>query len=245
MGENGAGKSTLLKILAGIVQPDAGDVHWRGERLHLGSPRDALERGIGMVYQEMLCFENLTVAGNIFAGRELTRGGRLRHAARCASGRAALLAELHLPISPGRAGGVAVGRVPAAAPGRARARLRLPDPRARRADDLADRCRDGSPVRGAREAEGARRRRCSTSRTGCRRSSGSAIGSRCCATARYVETFDAAASRRTTSSARWSDASCRRAPSSPSAPSSRGPSSRRCRSTASAAGPASATSRCR
>src|SRR6476619_6406474 len=77
VGENGAGKSTLLKILAGIVQPDAGEVFWRGERLHLGSPREALERGIGMVYQEMLCFENLTVTGNIFAGRELTRGGRL------------------------------------------------------------------------------------------------------------------------------------------------------------------------
>ena len=72
VGENGAGKSTLLKILAGIVQPDAGEIRWQGERLHLGSPREALERGIGMVYQEMLCFPNLTVAGNIFAGRELT-----------------------------------------------------------------------------------------------------------------------------------------------------------------------------
>jgi rhamnose transport system ATP-binding protein len=99
IGENGAGKSTLLKILAGIVQPDAGEVHWRGERLQLGSPRDALERGIGMVYQEMLCFENLTVAGNIFAGRELTRGGRLRHQEMRERTRA-LLHELHLPISP-------------------------------------------------------------------------------------------------------------------------------------------------
>src|SRR5258708_5105816 len=80
MGENGAGKSTLLKVLAGILQPDAGDVHWRGERLHLGSPREALERGIGMVYQEMLSFPNLTVTGNIFAGRELPRGGRLPQA---------------------------------------------------------------------------------------------------------------------------------------------------------------------
>ena len=99
MGENGAGKSTLLKILAGIVQPDAGDIRWRGERLHLRSPREALERGIGMVYQEMLSFPNLTVTGNIFAGREITRGGRLRNREMRDRTRA-LLDDLHLSISP-------------------------------------------------------------------------------------------------------------------------------------------------
>jgi rhamnose transport system ATP-binding protein len=99
VGENGAGKSTLLKILAGILRPDRGELRWQDEPLHLGSPRDALERGIGMVYQEMLCFTNLTVAGNIFAGREITRGGRLCKAEMRERTRA-LLDELHLNVSP-------------------------------------------------------------------------------------------------------------------------------------------------
>jgi ABC-type sugar transport system ATPase subunit len=81
VGENGAGKSTLLKVLAGIVRPDAGELWWQGRRLDVASPHEAIARGIGMVYQEMLCFPNLTVAGNIFAGRELTSYGVLRDAA--------------------------------------------------------------------------------------------------------------------------------------------------------------------
>jgi rhamnose transport system ATP-binding protein len=100
VGENGAGKSTLLKILAGIVRPDAGHVRWQDAPLSLTSPRDALEHGIGMVYQEMLSFPNLSVTGNIFAGRELTGpGGRLLDAAMAAR-TVALLDELHLRVSP-------------------------------------------------------------------------------------------------------------------------------------------------
>ena len=99
VGENGAGKSTLLKILAGILRPDAGSVHWRGEELHLASPREGLERGIGMVYQEMLAFPNLTVSANIFAGREITRHGRLLESEMRRRTRE-LLDELHLSISP-------------------------------------------------------------------------------------------------------------------------------------------------
>src|SRR6185437_901661 len=99
MGENGAGKSTLLKILAGIVQPDNGAIEWNGTRLHLASPRDALELGIGMVYQEMLSFPNLTVTGNIFAGREITRYGLLRNG-EMRERTQALLRELRLSISP-------------------------------------------------------------------------------------------------------------------------------------------------
>lgn len=98
VGENGAGKSTLLKILAGIIRPDGGELRWQDTPLSLGSPRDALERGIGMVYQEMLCFPNLSVAANIFAGRELTAsGGRLREREMDAR-TAGILNELHLRI---------------------------------------------------------------------------------------------------------------------------------------------------
>jgi rhamnose transport system ATP-binding protein len=100
VGENGAGKSTLLKVLAGIVRPDRGSLSWAGETLRFGSPREALERGIGMVYQEKLAFPNLTVAANIFAGRELTRGfGRLDEPA-MRRRTAELLAELHVPATP-------------------------------------------------------------------------------------------------------------------------------------------------
>ena len=99
VGENGAGKSTLLKILAGLVTPDAGEIRWHGRPLDHRSPRQAIEHGIGMVYQEMLCFPNLTVAGNIFAGREMCRYGALDEAAMRAR-TAALLDRLSLRIDP-------------------------------------------------------------------------------------------------------------------------------------------------
>ena len=99
VGENGAGKSTLLKILAGLVTPDAGEIRWHGRTLKHASPREAIEHGIGMVYQEMLCFPNLTVAGNVFAGREICRHGMLdNHAMR--SRTSAILKRLSLPIDP-------------------------------------------------------------------------------------------------------------------------------------------------
>jgi ABC-type sugar transport system ATPase subunit len=110
VGENGAGKSTLLKILAGTLRPDQGEIRWKGERLHLARPRDALGRGIGLVPQETLAFPNLSVSANVFAGREIVGGlGRLREAD-MRERTCELLARLHLPLSPDRR----VGSLPAA-----------------------------------------------------------------------------------------------------------------------------------
>jgi rhamnose transport system ATP-binding protein len=99
VGENGAGKSTLLKILAGLIKADAGDMRWRGKPFHPSGPREAIEYGIGMVYQEMLCLPNLSVAANIFCGRELTRYGRLDEPAMRVRTRA-VLDRLSLRVAP-------------------------------------------------------------------------------------------------------------------------------------------------
>lgn len=75
MGENGAGKSTLMKILAGVHQPDAGAIRLKGERVAFARPKDALDAGISTVFQELSLLPNLTIAENMFLGREPT--GRL------------------------------------------------------------------------------------------------------------------------------------------------------------------------
>ncbi|SNT54265.1 erythritol transport system ATP-binding protein [Asanoa hainanensis] len=76
VGENGAGKSTLMKILSGSEQPTAGEILLDGEPVKLASPRDAMARGIGIIHQELSLFPNLSIAENIFAGRELRRARR-------------------------------------------------------------------------------------------------------------------------------------------------------------------------
>jgi len=74
VGENGAGKSTLMKILAGVYTAYEGEFHLNGEVVHLSGPAAAKQRGIGMVHQELSAVDELTVAENVFLGRQpLTR----------------------------------------------------------------------------------------------------------------------------------------------------------------------------
>lgn len=80
VGDNGAGKSTLIKILSGALQPTAGEILVDGEPVVMSSPRDAQAAGIQTVYQDLALFDDLSVAANMFAGREVrTSLGLLNH----------------------------------------------------------------------------------------------------------------------------------------------------------------------
>jgi erythritol transport system ATP-binding protein len=74
IGENGAGKSTLMKILAGVQKPSKGTIYLNDAAVSFNHTRDAASKGIGMVHQELNLFGNLTVAENIFLGREKQHG---------------------------------------------------------------------------------------------------------------------------------------------------------------------------
>ena len=76
VGENGAGKSTLVKILAGVFQPDAGAMAIDGREVTLHGPAMAQAAGIAVIYQEPALFPDLTVAENMFIGRQPLRAGR-------------------------------------------------------------------------------------------------------------------------------------------------------------------------
>ena len=72
VGENGAGKSTLMRILAGLEQPDAGEILLHGRPICFKNPHNALRHGLAMIHQELMPFRGLSVAENIFMGREPT-----------------------------------------------------------------------------------------------------------------------------------------------------------------------------
>jgi ribose transport system ATP-binding protein len=100
LGENGAGKSTLMNILAGVFPPDEGEVLLAGRSVRFRSPREAQEAGISIIYQELNLIPNLSVAENVFLGREpltpfgLIDYGRMNRDAKT------LLAQLEIDVDP-------------------------------------------------------------------------------------------------------------------------------------------------
>ncbi len=101
VGENGAGKSTLMKVLAGVYQPDEGEVRIDGRPVRFAGPADAMRAGVSLIHQELNLAENLSVLDNLFLGREATTGGPLRLLNRTAmAGRAAeLIRRVGLPAA--------------------------------------------------------------------------------------------------------------------------------------------------
>lgn len=77
VGDNGAGKSTLVKMISGTIQPSEGALVMEGETVAFRSPADARAHGVETVFQDLALIDQLDAAGNLFLGRELTRGGRI------------------------------------------------------------------------------------------------------------------------------------------------------------------------
>lgn len=99
IGENGAGKSTLMKILSGLQAPSEGQIYLDGEELKANNVGEAMAKGIAMIHQELNLVDELSVAENVFLGRELARNGVLESKA-MNTATAGLLAQVRAPFAP-------------------------------------------------------------------------------------------------------------------------------------------------
>jgi ABC-type sugar transport system ATPase subunit len=100
VGENGAGKSTIMKMLAGVHRPDGGTLVLRGETVIIADPLQARHLGVSIVFQELNLFPHLTVAGNVFANREMTVGPGLLDERQMIAATARVLDEMGVALDP-------------------------------------------------------------------------------------------------------------------------------------------------
>ena len=101
MGENGAGKSTLMKILAGVYTRDSGDISYDGRPVAFASPREAQAAGVGIIHQELQLMNHLTIAQNMFIGREpRSRFGLFLDEDKLNAQAREILARMHVHLDP-------------------------------------------------------------------------------------------------------------------------------------------------
>lgn len=100
LGENGAGKSTLMNIIAGVFSQDSGEITLEGELINFSCPRAARDAGIAMIYQELNLVSNMTIAENIFLGREPLNALGLIDSAKMNRAAKKILQQLQLSVEP-------------------------------------------------------------------------------------------------------------------------------------------------
>src|SRR5256714_10706736 len=111
LGENGAGTSTLMNILYGLYHPDEGEIWIRGEKAQFGSPKDAIQHGIGMVHQHFMLIPVMTVAENIVLATEPTARGVFLDYDAAAKRVSEMARTFKFPIDPGaRVENISVGQ---------------------------------------------------------------------------------------------------------------------------------------
>ena len=111
LGENGAGKSTLMSILYGLYHPDEGEILINGEPVRIHSPKEAIERGIGMVHQHFMLIPVMTVAENIVLATEPTKAGVVLDFASARKRVQEIAAQFNFAIDPGaRIENISVGQ---------------------------------------------------------------------------------------------------------------------------------------
>ncbi|HEX3983962.1 MAG TPA: ATP-binding cassette domain-containing protein [Acidisoma sp.] len=125
VGDNAAGKSTLSKVMSGAYIPDSGEIRLGGEVVHIAGPSEARRHRIEMVYQDLSLCDTIDVAGNLFLGRELARGGVLNKVEMLQQGREMLNAlDIRIPdmrakvamLSGGQRQSIAIARAASFAP---------------------------------------------------------------------------------------------------------------------------------